>query len=170
MNKVKFTATGGTMLTFEEKLAVIESFTQLVRNDVSLKRVNFQFEKSVQDRKNVIYHLHPNGNGFVYGQNLEGYNVDEKGLVNIRDFSAKDLRVIIQKSIESLSHETEDEEFEETNLKETWIDSEMQTLVLMQEYEMWNVYAGLNLEGTFSLYNEAAKYLAEEGFSLHKRE
>ena len=51
MNKVKFTATGGTMLTFEEKLAVIESFTQLKRNDVSLKRVNFQFEKSVQDRK-----------------------------------------------------------------------------------------------------------------------
>jgi hypothetical protein len=30
---------------------------------------------------------------------------------------------------------------------------------------MWNVYAGLNLDGTFTTYKEAANYLHEEGFS-----
>ncbi len=34
------------MLTFEEKLSIIESFPELERKNVSLKRVNFHFEES----------------------------------------------------------------------------------------------------------------------------
>ena len=54
------------MLTFEEKTAIIESFPELTKKDVSLKRVNYHFEGSLYDKKTVIYHLHPNGNGFVF--------------------------------------------------------------------------------------------------------
>lgn len=46
------------MLSFEEKLQIIESFSELQRNDVSLKRVNFQYIESGSDKKNVVYHLH----------------------------------------------------------------------------------------------------------------
>ena len=48
------------MLTFEEKLAIIESFPELERKNVSLGRVNFHFEGSIYEKKNVVYHLHPN--------------------------------------------------------------------------------------------------------------
>ena len=66
-------------------------------------RINFHYEASASDKKNVVYHLHPNGNGFVYGAELNGYKKSDKGMVNIRDFSADELRTIIQKSILSLT-------------------------------------------------------------------
>ena len=153
------------MLTFEEKLAIIETFSELERKNVSLGRVNFHFEGSMYDKKNVVYHLHPNGNGFVYAEFLNGYDMDSKGMVNIRDFSAEELKTIIRQSIESLSPNTDVESaIIEGNEEERWINSENQTLILVNEDEMWNVYAGLNLDGTFLSYNEAKQYLEEEGF------
>jgi hypothetical protein len=155
------------MLTFTEKLAIIESFPELTRKDVSLGRINFQYEESFNDKKNVVYHLHPNGNGFVYVGKLRGYDIDEKGMVNIREFSAQDLRSIIEKSIFSLRPITNVEIAisGEDGEEETWINNENFTLVLILEDDMWNVYAGLNLDGTFNSYAEAASYLDEEGFS-----
>lgn len=143
------------MLTFEEKLAIIESFPELSRKDVSLKRVNFQFEESVVDKKNVVYHLHPNGNGYVYAELIEdGYETDHKGMVNIRDFTEKQLRKIIRQSIDSLS-EAEDE---------IWVNEENQTLTLVNDFDLWNVYAGDMLDGTFPTYRGAVDYLEQEGF------
>ncbi|RSD29463.1 hypothetical protein [Mesobacillus subterraneus] len=153
------------MLNFEEKLAIIESFPELERKNVSLGRVNFHFEDSIYDKKNVVYHLHPNGNGFVYAEFLSGYELDQKGMVNIRDFSAEKLKKVIQQSIESLSQNTVTEAaIIEDHEEERWIDSENHTLILVHEDDMWNVYAGLNLDGTFLSYNEAKQYLEEEGF------
>lgn len=156
------------MLTFEEKLAIIESFPELTRNDVSLGRVNFHFEGSVHEKKTVVYHLHPNGNGFVYGAYLKGYRKDDKGFVNIREFSAEELRTIIAASIDMLSHKRETAPQEKTSAepqKETWVDKKNVTLLLEQEDSLWNVYHGLNLEASFESYVEAENYLKEEGFS-----
>lgn len=154
------------MLTFEDKLAIFESFPELQRKDVSLGRVNFHYEESTLDKKNVVYHLHPNGNGFVYGELLTGYDVNDKGMVNIRDFSAEELRTIIQKSILSLAPKTMIEySIVGEQIEEKWINQNHFTLILLNEDDMWNVYAGLNLDGTFNSYEEAAEYLHEEGFS-----
>ncbi|MFK2825695.1 hypothetical protein QYG89_08375 [Bacillus sp. B190/17] len=153
------------MLNFNEKLSIIESFPQLDRKDVSLGRVNFQFADSVTEKKNIVYHLHPNGNGFVYGGELAGYETDAKGMVNIRDFSAEELRKIIHESIQSLSpRTTEEAAIAGEAIEEKWINEDGQTLMLIEEDDMWNVYAGLNLDGTFNSYGEAAQYLDEEGF------
>jgi hypothetical protein len=153
------------MLTFDEKLAIIESFPELKRKNVSLGRVNFQYEESVTDKKNIVYHLHPNGNGFVYGEPLGGYSTDDKGMVNIRDFSKQELRSIIQQAIQALSPRTIAEEaIIGESEEERWVDSENHTLVVVNEDGMWNIYAGLNLDETFSSYDEAKEYLEEEGF------
>ncbi|MEQ2525668.1 hypothetical protein WMO40_03055 [Bacillaceae bacterium CLA-AA-H227] len=156
------------MLSFEEKLQIIESFPQLTRRDVSLGRVNFHYEESDYDKKTVVYHLHPNGNGFVYAEYLDEYEPDQKGMVNIRELSAKELRKIIEQSIESLAPRSNIESaiVGESEEEEYWINEENFTLILIYEDEMWNVYAGLNLDGTFPSYNEAAQYLKEEGFRL----
>lgn len=147
------------MLTFEEKLAIIETFPELTRKDVSLKRVNFHYEDSITDKKIVVYHLHPNGNGFVYAERIKDrdYPIDDKGFVNIRDFSENELREIIRESIVSLSPAEPEE----------WVNKGNQTLILMNEYDLWNVYAGELLDGTFTTYASAANYLDAEGF--HKK-
>jgi len=147
------------MLTFEQKIAIIEDFPQLSRKNVSLGRVNYQYEESVTDKKNVVFHLHPNGNGFVYVGLLSGYERDDKGMVNIKNFTEKALRSVIEKSISSLS-----EIASETYNDEIWVNENEFTLRLTQEHELWNVYAGELLDGTFTTYPEACDYLEQEGF------
>lgn len=155
------------MLTFNEKLAVIESFPELERKNVSLGRVNFQFSKSISDKKNIVYHLHPNGNGFVYAGDLQNVDTDEKGMVNICDFSEDDLRLLIKDSIRSLSaaEKTVAQEAIVGDLsEERWINEENTLLLLINENEGWNIYFGLNLDASFNSYEEAEEFLIEEGF------
>ncbi|MEW9104780.1 hypothetical protein [Paenibacillus sp.] len=157
------------MLTFEQKLAVIESFPELQRNNVSLGRVNFHYEDSVVEKKTVVYHLHPNGNGFVYAGYVSGYDTDAKGMVNIREYSEEELRKLIRASIDSMSPaplEADIAEEETTEVKkERYINDNNETLWLEYDFELWNIYAGESLEMTFETREEAEEYLLEEGFS-----
>lgn len=152
------TLLGGTMLTFEEKLAIIESsFPELTRKDVSMKRVNFHYEESIHEKKIVVYHLHPNGNGFVYAELIEdGYDTDERGMVNIREFTEDELKQIVRQAIDSLSPKDP--------VEEIWVNKENQVLKLVYDFDLYNIYAGDLLDGTFTSYSSAASYLEEEGF------
>lgn len=163
------------MLTFQEKLAILETFPQLERKDVSLGRVNFHYENSAHDKKTVVYHLHPNGNGFVYASLLQGVSTDDKGFVNIRDYSADELRSLVNKSIASLSVKPAEEgeggrakplEGENgSSPEERWIGPDNQSLTVKFEDELWYIFAGLNLEAAFETYEETEQYLREEGFT-----
>ncbi|WP_085992648.1 hypothetical protein [Oceanobacillus senegalensis] len=145
------------MLTFEEKLDIIGSFTELKRYDVSLGRVNFHYENSIFEKKIVVYHLHPNGNGFVYAERInKNYKTNKKGMVNIRNYTEEELRQIIKESISSLS--------ESSLIEETWINEEKQILKLIQDFDLWNIYAGDMLDATYATYNAAVDYLQQEGF------
>jgi hypothetical protein len=157
-----------TMLTFNEKLEIIESFPELERKNVSLGRINFQFENSISDKKNIVYHLHPNGNGFVYAGPLDNYETDEKGMVNIRDFSEEQLRKLLKQSIQALSpveKTTAEDAIIGDSKEERWVDSEKNLLVLINENDSWNIYFGLNLDASFDTYDEAESFLQEEGFT-----
>lgn len=150
------------MLTFEEKQAIIESFPQLTRKEVSMKRLNYHFEESLYDKTIVVQYLHPNGNGFIYLADVPGYETDNRGLVNIREATEAEIRTMIADSIAALSEDDEEEMIEET-----WTDGES-TLLLKEEKGFWNVYHELNLEDSFGEYGEAVAYLKEEGFSFNK--
>lgn len=149
------------MLTFEEKLAIINTFPELERKDISMGRVNFHYEQSALDKKIIVNHLHPNGNGFVYAKNIGEYPTDNKGMVNIRDYSENELSDIIKQAINSLSPEANAEIIPED---EQWINANAQTLLLVYEDGLWNVYAGQNLDGSFHSYKQATQFLDEEGF------
>lgn len=155
------------MLSFEDKLAVISSFPELSRKDVSLGRVNFQFEASVSDKKNVVYHLHPNGNGYVYAGQLAGVETDDRGYVNIRDYSEPALRSLIAASIASLSGGTDGGSASGGKEPEQiWITPDGSKLRLVFEEDMWYIYHGLNLEMAFETLEESVEYLHEEGCVL----
>lgn len=157
------------MLTFEQKLALIESFPALERKNVSLGRVNFHYENSAYDKKIVVYHLHPNGNGFVYAAHVPGANVDEKGFVNIREWEEDPLRELIAASIASLSGKPEAVEAEPSGTAEataeTWQGPDGQTLRLTFDNDLWCVFADGQLESAFETREEAVDYLREEGFA-----
>ncbi|MGI2328759.1 hypothetical protein [Planococcus sp. YIM B11945] len=150
------------MLTFEQKLEIIETFPELTRKEVSMKRVNFHFEESLYDKKIVVYHLHPNGNGFVYVGNLPQYEADDKGFVNIRDYSEKQLRSVLGDAIDYLSLEPE------PPYDKTWVNREKVKLDLVYEEPFWNVYTGKNLEESFGTFENAEEYLIEQGFREQK--
>ncbi|MEK3673936.1 MULTISPECIES: hypothetical protein [unclassified Paenibacillus] len=159
------------MLTFEQKLAILDSYPQLERRNVSLGRVNYHFEESRHDKKTVASHLHPNGNGFVYAGLLRGYESDDKGLVNIRDYSEAELRELVDASITSLSMFIPDapapakrKKKAQTGTESLWKNEDGHTLSLRFEEDLWYLYAGLQLEMAFETVEEAEEYLAEEGF------
>ncbi|SFJ74393.1 hypothetical protein SAMN04487936_1047 [Halobacillus dabanensis] len=149
------------MLTFEEKLNIIEEFPELEKKEISLGRLNFHFEGSLYDKKIVVYRLHPNGNGFVYAGEIEDYPTDEKGMVNIKDMNKEELRSLIREAIDSLSLSPA----EKNPVMEEWLNKNDQALVLMREEDGFNVYAEEQLEGTFNSYEEAVNFLEQEGFS-----
>ncbi|MBB6637739.1 hypothetical protein [Cohnella thailandensis] len=162
------------MLSFEEKLAIADSFAELARKDVSMGRVNYHYEGSAFEKKTVVYHLHRNGNGFVYVGRLREFDgkADDKGMVSIRDYGAEEFRELVAKSIASLSLGGEAAaSTAKPSKEERWINDKKQTLELKLEDEeeglggMWYVYAGLNLDGVFDSYREAVEYLEEEGFT-----
>ncbi|KSU84329.1 MULTISPECIES: hypothetical protein [Fictibacillus] len=155
------------MLSFEEKIELIEThFPQLTRKNISLGRVNYHLEESKRDKKIVVQQLHPNGNGFVYAGHLDRRQKNDKELVNIRDYSSEDLISLISNSIDYLSSEKPVAATEpEIPVKETWTGgADNERLLLVHEDELWNIYAGLNLEAAFESYIEAHDYLVEEGF------
>lgn len=154
------------MLSLEEKLAIVESFPELQRKDVSLGRINFHYEESSYDKKIVVYHLHPNGNGFVYADYVKGYATDSKGFINIRDFSGDELRTIIQKSILSLTDPSSKNQPKLDSSKEQrWTDEDGHVLAVTFAQDLWYVYAGSNLDCAFETYEEVEEYMAEEGFA-----
>ncbi|TLS51025.1 hypothetical protein FE782_16670 [Paenibacillus antri] len=164
------------MLDFERKLAVFSSFPELVRKDVSLGRVNFHYEQSVYEKKTVGFHLHPNGNGYVYAALIPGAETDPKGFVNVRDASEDELREWIAASIRSLSSRPDGEAqaaaaptpepqtAAPAATESRWTNDEGQTLRLTFEDDLWYVFAGQNLESAFETYDEAEAYMREEGF------
>lgn len=154
------------MLTFEQKQEIIESFPQLTKKEISLKRVNYHFEGSLYEKTIVVEKLHPNGNGFVFVGDLLKYEKEagDNGLVNIRDYSDEALREIVRDAINYLSEEEE----EILPIIESWTSREGAKLELEFNDRSWNVYHQGNLEESFGTREDAVAYLREEGFRLSK--
>lgn len=154
------------MLTFEKKQEIIESFPQLTKKEISLKRVNYHFEGSLYEKSIIVEKLHPNGNGFVFVGDLLKYEKEagDNGLVNIRDYSEEALREIVRDAINYLSEEEE----EILPIIETWTSREGTKLELEFNDRSWNIYHQGNLEESFGTREDAVAYLREEGFRLSK--
>lgn len=164
------------MLSFEQKLEILESYPELQRKNVSLGRVNFHYEESMSDKKTVALHLHPNGNGFVYAGLLQGYAPDERGFVNIREYSVEQLKMLVEASIRSLSNTAEEIESDRGDVREkghvydveVWMNVDGELLTLTRDEDLWYVYTGSTIEMVFGTPEEAKEYLWEEGFNLSK--
>lgn len=155
------------MLTFEQKQAIIESFPQLTKKEISLGRLNYHFKDSLYEKLVVVEKLHPNGNGYVFVGDLLRYEHEAiKGLVNIRDYNEEQLREIIEAAIEYLS---EEDDFVAEPEIYFWSNKEGVQLTLKNEDRNWNIYFNDNLEEAFGTLEAAEQYLLEEGFRPSKK-
>jgi hypothetical protein len=91
------------MLSFEQKRTIFSSFPELKETEISHGRVNYEYSASKKSRKVLARELHPSGNGYVCGEYINGYDVDPRGWVKIKDFNEEALRTIIKEAIESMS-------------------------------------------------------------------
>ncbi|CAH2715288.1 hypothetical protein BACCIP111895_02472 [Neobacillus rhizosphaerae] len=102
------------MLSFEEKKAIFRSF-QLKEKKISNGRVNFVYPESKQRGQVLATQLHPSGNGYVIGKYLldesikhNGYKLDSRGYISVRDFSKDELTKVISEVMKSMSEITDD--------------------------------------------------------------
>lgn len=148
------------MLSFEQKQKVIETFPELTKKEISLKRLNYHFDESLYEKTIVVEKLHPNGNGFVYVGDLLKYEneANDKGLVNIRDYDEQKLREILSDAIAYLSEDRDQP------IIEMWASSVGTEIELVYEKRSWNVYFQGNLEESFGTREAAIAYLVEDGF------
>lgn len=148
------------MLSFEQKQNIIESFSELTKKEISLKRVNYHFNESLYEKTIVVEKLHPNGNGFVFVGDLLKYEneANDRGLVNIRDYDESKLREIISDAIAFLSEDPDQP------IIEYWYSNHGSEIELIYEKRSWNVYFQGNLEESFGTREAAVEYLKEDGF------
>ncbi|KGR77842.1 hypothetical protein [Ureibacillus manganicus] len=148
------------MLSFEQKQKIIETFPELTKKEISLNRLNYHYDESLYEKTIVVEKLHPNGNGFVYVGDLLKYEseVNEKGLVNIRDYNESKLREILEDAINYLSVDPDQP------IIEKWTSKNGAVIELIYEKRSWNVYYEQNLEESFGTREAAVSYLQEDGF------
>ncbi len=93
------------MLSFEQKQAIFDSFNCLERKEFKDGRVGYNFKDSRLRKKQIACQLAYTGNGYVYVQYIEEYRkkADARGYLNIKHLNANELKILIEKVIESFS-------------------------------------------------------------------
>lgn len=100
------------MVSFEEKKVIFKSF-KLKEKEISNGRVNFIYPESRQKGQVLARELQPSGNGYVIGKYMpeevivnNGYKVDSRGWISIKDTSKDELAKLITEAMKSMSGKT----------------------------------------------------------------
>lgn len=90
------------MLSIEEKRKILNSFEVLTERIDKYERHFYYFYNSNSSRKLLGREFNTTGEGYIYGEVLEDYNdiCDDRGWVNVKNFSEEKLHDIINKIIE----------------------------------------------------------------------
>lgn len=96
------------MLSLEQKRKIFNSFPELTEKKSIVKKSNterfgYDFKESKRNKKEIARELTDTGNGYIYVNYLKEYKdqMDDRGFVNIKDFTETKLREIIIKVIQS---------------------------------------------------------------------
>lgn len=92
------------MLSLNEKRMILNSFKELRERQDKFGRFFYYFDNSGSRKKIVAREFVESGNGYVYGGLLPEYNHlhYKDGSVCVKEFSAEQLKGILQKAIKSL--------------------------------------------------------------------
>lgn len=90
------------MLSIEEKRNILNSFEELTERIDEYERHFYYFYDSNSRRKLLGREFSLSGNGYIYGEVLEDYKniCDDRGWVNVKNFTENKLYDIINKIID----------------------------------------------------------------------
>ncbi len=152
----------GSMLSFDEKKQIFDSFEELTLTKVSLGRLNYHFEGSAVPKTIVIKYLHPkSGNAFVYAGYLPKEETKE-GYLSVHDLEETAIRELVVKALDFLK-KTEDGYVE--GYEEVWRDDHHDQLILRYSQPIWLIVMTTgSVEAVFKTKEAAKSYLNDEGF------
>lgn len=150
------------MLTFDEKKKIIEEFSELREQKVSMNRLNYHFDESGVDKTIVVKYLHPKShNVFVYAGYLPSSETKD-GYISAIDAAEEELRELIRLGIAEL-RKTEDG-FPD-GYEELWEDDRGDLLRLRYIAPVWGIVMQTeSIEAIFKTKEAGEAYLEEEGF------
>lgn len=150
------------MLTFEEKKAIFDSFSELTCHPVSMNRLNYHFEESAIPKTILVKYLHPkSSNAFIYAGYLPGTET-KGGYISVHDDSKE---AIIEKVNLALEYLRLTEDGYPDGYEEQWRDNRGDDLILRYENYMWLVVMTTGaVEAVFKTKQQAEGYLMDEGF------
>lgn len=150
------------MLSFEEKKAIFDSFSELTCQPVSLNRLNYHFEESAIPKTTLVKFLHPkSGNAFIYAGYLPGKET-KGGYISVHGDTKEQIIEKVNLALEFLRL-TEDG-FPE-GYEEEWRDAHGDQLTLRYQNYMWVVVMTSGaVEAVFKTKQQAEAYLFDEGF------
>ena len=95
------------MLSYQEKMNILSSFSQLHSYEIKYNKTNFYYDGSKTRRKIIARELRPTGNGYIYTGFLEEFKGKrhDDGFSNIDRVvnSEVEFRLLIQKVIDSFN-------------------------------------------------------------------
>lgn len=150
------------MLTFEEKKAIFDGFSELTCQAVSMNRLNYHFEESAIPKTILVKYLHPrSGNAFIYAGYLPATEA-KGGYISVHDATKEEIIEKVNLALEYLRL-TEDG-FPE-GYEELWRDNRGDELTLRYNNYMWSVIMSSGaVEAVFKTKQHAEGYLMDEGF------
>lgn len=136
------------MLSFEHKRSIFQSFQELQEKPTSNNRMNYMYTESIQRGKILATQLHPSGNGYVIGKymdgetiRIKGYVLDNRGWINIKEFSSGDLHEIITTAMLSMSGKATKNHSNVLNVKQDrnlkMMEKENQEMQTKSTFEGW---------------------------------
>lgn len=154
------------MLTFDEKKQIIEEFTELEVQEVSMNRLNYHYHESAVPKTTVIKFLHPKSHNVLVFAGYLPENQTKDGFISAIDATGEELRELIRLALEELN-KTEDG-FPE-GYEEEWQDARGDTLKLRYVSPVWAiVMTSESIEAIFKTKEAGESYLEDEGFFFVK--
>lgn len=93
------------MLTLEEKINILNSYSKLRKTLIKPGRINYYYDQAKTRRKVIVRELWHTGNGYVFAGYLNEYKneVDTRGFISIDKFinNENEFRTLIEKVIAS---------------------------------------------------------------------
>lgn len=148
-------------LSFEEKKAIFDSYSELEAVPVSMNRLNYHFNGSAVEHKIVVRFLHPNGNAFIYAGYLPKEET-KKGYVSVLEADEATIREMVDQAIAYLkkTHDGYEEGY-----YELWFNNRGDVLRVNYDNPMWTITVpDGQVEAVFKSREQAEGYLMDEGF------
>lgn len=97
-------------MSHEQVISVLEEFLELKRKESTNQRTTYYYPGSPIRKKNVVQEIYLTGNGYIFVGYLPEYHdqMDKNRLLNLKNLSQYEFRVLLKKVLQSFHKTSKD--------------------------------------------------------------